>query len=42
MRETLVTTTLDAEPIQCLRVPGPSFATLVAAAFTGGVFILPV
>ena len=42
MRETLITTTLDAEPIQCLRVPGPSFATLVAAAFTGGVFILPV
>lgn len=40
LRETLVTSTVDAEPIQCLRVPGPTFLTLFAAVFTGGVFIL--
>jgi cytochrome c oxidase subunit I+III len=39
MRETLVTTAIDAQPIQCLRVPGPTFLTLFAALFTGGVFI---
>ncbi len=39
-RETLVTSVIDAEPVQCLRVPGPTFLTLFAAAFTGGVFIL--
>ncbi|WP_149494900.1 cytochrome c oxidase subunit I [Roseiconus lacunae] len=39
LRETLVTTTVDARPIQCLRVPGPTFLTLWAAIFTGGVFI---
>ena len=38
-RETLVTTIIDAKPMQCLRVPGNTFVTLVAAAFTGGVFI---
>lgn len=38
-RETLVTTTIDARPIQCLRVPGPTFKTLFAALFTGGAFI---
>ncbi len=38
-RETLVTTPLDAKPIQCLRVPGPTFVTLWAAIFTGGAFI---
>ncbi len=38
-RETLVTTVLDARPIQCLRVPGPTFLTLLAALATGGVFI---
>ena len=41
-RETLVTSTLDAVPGQCLRVPGPTFLTLWAAVFTGGAFILPV
>ncbi len=41
-RETLVTSALDAQPQQCLRVPGPTFLTLWAAAFTGGAFILPV
>ena len=39
LRETLVTTSIDARPIQCLRVPGPTFLTFWAAAFTGGVFI---
>lgn len=38
-RETLVTTVIDAKPIQCLRVPGPTFLTMIAAFFTGGVFI---
>jgi cytochrome c oxidase subunit I len=38
-RETMVTSVLDAEPIQCLRVPGPTFLTMAAAALTGGVFI---
>jgi cytochrome c oxidase subunit I+III len=38
-RETLITTTIDAQPIQCLRLPGPTFLTLFAALFTGGVFI---
>ncbi len=39
-RETLITTTVDARPIQCLRVPGPTFLTFWAAVFTGGFFIL--
>ncbi len=39
LRETIVTTTIDARPIQCLRVPGPSFLPMVAAIFTGGFFI---
>ena len=39
MRETIVTTTIDAEPIQCLRVPGPTFVTLFAAFFSAGFFI---
>jgi cytochrome c oxidase subunit I+III len=38
-RETLVTTAIDAEPVQCLRVAGNSFLPLVAALFTGGIFI---
>ncbi|EAU41757.1 Cytochrome c oxidase [Fulvimarina pelagi HTCC2506] len=38
-RETMVTSVLDAEPIQCLRVPGPTFMTMWAAAFLGAVFI---
>ncbi|MGH6902350.1 MAG: cytochrome c oxidase subunit I [Geminicoccaceae bacterium] len=41
LRETLVTSPLDAEPAQCLRVPGPTFLTLFAAIFTGGAFIFP-
>lgn len=39
-RETLITTPIDAKPIQCLRVPGPSFVPFWAAMFTGGFFIL--
>jgi cytochrome c oxidase subunit I len=39
-RETLITSTVDATPTQCLRVPGPSFMPMLAAIFTGGVFIL--
>ena len=39
-RETLITSVLDAEPVQCLRVPGPSFMPMIAALLVGGVFIL--
>jgi cytochrome c oxidase subunit I+III len=38
-RETLVTSTIDAQPQQCQRLPGPSFITLIAALTTGGFFI---
>jgi cytochrome c oxidase subunit I+III len=38
-RETLVTTVLDAEPVQVQRVTGPTFLTAIAAAFTGASFI---
>ncbi len=38
-RETIVTTVIDAHPIQCLRVPGPAIVTILAAFLTGGVFI---
>lgn len=38
-RETLVTTVIDAQPLQCLRVSGPSFITLWTAFFTGLIFI---
>jgi len=38
-RETLATSTLDARPTHCLRVPGPSWLPLWAAVFTGGAFI---
>jgi cytochrome c oxidase subunit 1/cytochrome c oxidase subunit I+III len=41
-RETLITSVIDARPIQVLRVAGPTWITLWAAAFTGGAFILPV
>jgi cytochrome c oxidase subunit I+III len=39
-RETLVTSVIDARPLQCLRVPGPTFLTLWAAVFTGAAFIV--
>ena len=38
-RETLVTTVLDAEPLQVLRVLGPSWLPSTAAIGLGGVFI---
>ena len=38
-RETMVTSVLDAGPLQCLRVPGPSFMPMISAFLTGAVFI---
>ena len=40
-REMLVTSSIDAEPIQCMRIPGPTFLTLFAAIAVGGIFIFP-
>jgi cytochrome c oxidase subunit I len=39
LRETLVTSVLDASPVQVLRVGGPSFLPMAAAAGLGAVFI---
>ncbi|MCK5931705.1 cytochrome c oxidase subunit I+III [Fulvimarina manganoxydans] len=39
-RETIVSSVLDGEPEQCLRVPGPSFMPMISAFLTGAVFIL--
>ena len=39
-RETIVTTAIDARPVQCLRLPGPSFIPALAAITLGGFFIL--
>ena len=36
----LVTTSVDATPVQCLRIGGPTFITVAAAVFVGGVFVL--
>ena len=38
-RETMVTSVLDAQPLQCLRGPGPSFVPMCAAFFLGASFI---
>ncbi|MGE3538732.1 MAG: cytochrome c oxidase subunit I [Candidatus Tectimicrobiota bacterium] len=38
-RETIITSVIDAQPYQVLRLPGPTFITLFAALFTGGFFI---
>ncbi len=38
-RETLITSVLDAEPVQVLRLPGNSFLPMLAAIFVGGSFI---
>jgi len=38
-REMLITTTVDAAPVQCLRIPGPTFITHIAAVAVGGMFI---
>jgi cytochrome c oxidase subunit 1/cytochrome c oxidase subunit I+III len=40
-RETLVTSVIDARPIQVQRVTGPTWITLLAALFLSGLFILP-
>lgn len=39
LRETLVTTVVGAEPLQCLRVPGPTPLTILAAAALATTFI---
>ena len=39
LRETLVTSVIDARPVQCQRLPGPSFVPLAAALTLGGFFI---
>jgi cytochrome c oxidase subunit I+III len=39
LRETIVTSPVDATPTQCLRLPGPSFVPLAAAVATGGFFV---
>jgi cytochrome c oxidase subunit I+III len=39
LRETLVTSVIDARPVQCLRLPGPSFLPLLSAATVGGFFV---
>src|SRR5690606_17863045 len=39
LRETLVTTVVDAEPLQCLRVPGPTSLTIFAAVAFSATFI---
>jgi cytochrome c oxidase subunit I+III len=39
LRETLVTTALDAEPVQVLRVQGPTWVPMITACGLGGVFI---
>jgi cytochrome c oxidase subunit I+III len=38
-RETIVTSVIDAKPLQCQRLPGPSFIPLVSALALGGFFI---
>ncbi|MEC7793465.1 MAG: cytochrome c oxidase subunit I [Pseudomonadota bacterium] len=40
-RETLITSVIDATPVQVQRVTGPAWITLAAAGFTGGAFIFP-
>jgi cytochrome c oxidase subunit I+III len=40
-REMLITSVIDARPIQVLRILGPSPLPVVAAVFTGGIFIFP-
>jgi len=38
-RETIITSVLDAQPIQCLRVSGPAVITMIAAGMLGASFI---
>src|SRR5690606_29134975 len=39
LRETIVTSPVDARPIQCQRLPSSSFLPMAAALTTGGFFI---
>ncbi len=39
-RETLVTSVIDAKPVQCLRLPGPNFIGMFAAFALGGFFVI--
>ncbi len=39
-RETLITSVVEAEPIQCMRVSGPSFLPMIAAVFTAIAFFV--
>jgi cytochrome c oxidase subunit I+III len=39
-RELMITTVLDAHPLQVARISGPSFVPMVTAVVLGGVFIL--
>ena len=41
LRETLVTSVIDAEPVLVQRVNTPAWITHLAAGFTGGAFIFP-
>ncbi|WP_085790746.1 cytochrome c oxidase subunit I [Roseivivax jejudonensis] len=41
LRETVVTSAVDAVPQHVARITGPAWCTLWAAAFTGGAFIFP-
>ncbi len=41
LRETIVTTVVDARPVLVARITGPAWCTIVAAVFTGGLFIFP-
>jgi cytochrome c oxidase subunit I+III len=38
-RETIVTSVIDGKPMQCLRLPGPSFLPMLSAVTIGGFFI---
>jgi cytochrome c oxidase subunit I+III len=40
LRETLITSAVDAAPVQCQRLPGSSFMPLGAALMMGGFFVL--
>ena len=40
-RETIITSVIDARPLQVQTVTGPAWISVWAAAFTGGAFILP-
>jgi cytochrome c oxidase subunit I+III len=39
LRETLVTSVIDAKPTLCQRLPGPSFLPLLSAVTVGGFFV---